>query len=109
MRSALIAAGGALFAAAALAAGLAGPATAAVEDQSTRICDMETQEVRTWQNVYGPDKVAQGTRDAAACQNHHHHDHGHHHGHHYDGYDHHGLDSWALRYALLRDEWRLND
>lgn len=104
MRGTLIAAGGALFAAAALAVGLAGPASAAVEEHSVRVCDMRTQEVRTWLNVHGHDKVAMGTRDAAACKSH---DHGHGHGHHH-GYDHHGLDSWALRYALMRDEWRLN-
>ena len=107
MRGILIAAGGTLFAAAALAAGLAGPATAAAEDQSIRVCDMQMEEVRVWRNVYGPNQVSQGTRNAGACQNRHH-DHDHDHGHHHDGYDHHGPDSSALRYAVVPDEWRLN-
>lgn len=98
MRGTLIAAGGAVFATAALAATLAGPATAyAHNDRSADSCSLETQEVKTWQEVHGH-HVSQGTRDAAACADRVRHA------------RHHGYDSWALRYALGEDDdWRLDD
>jgi hypothetical protein len=95
MRGTLIAAGGAAFAAAALAATLAGPATAdAKAHHRFHSCGMQMQEVRTWQHVHNGN-VSAGTREADACRGN---------GQNYDP----DLDSWVLRYALA-DDWRLNN
>ncbi len=91
-----MAAGGAVLATAALAAVLASPATAYANDRhSGESCSLETQEVKTWQEVRG-DKVSQGTRDAAACADHVRRDH---------DYD---YGNWVRR-ALDNDDWRLDD
>jgi hypothetical protein len=96
MRGTLIAAGGAAFAAAALVGGLAGPATADIEDRHrSHGCDMQTKEVKTWMDIHGH-KISLGTRHASACKG--------------DGRPHgHDYGSWALNYALDGESWRLDD